>query len=333
MCIRTSQSNRKRQAFTLAELLIVIAIIGVLIAILLPALSAARRSAATVKCLSSLRNLGSAFQQYAQDNKRFLPVTLWRPVSAAPTWSVSENPNNQTERTWIDMLSKYVLKQSTNGDPTLYAKYQNNSVFWGCPSFDVSLFDPAPAIANLKHYSLGYGMSIYSIGPYQNTNAPNGTIFSGGSRSTPFVNAAVMAPGLTPSAFYAGSATVSGNFYKLEQWGRHSQDKGILADANGYDIVCSTNWNKSSERTTVDKTTPPFVQPEVFGMVYPAAAAPGSEYISVDASRHIAPTADKKKALNGNGVNMLFVDGHAQSITPRQAWIATFGGGTDSTGP
>src|SRR3954469_22612899 len=62
-----------RRGFTLIELLVVIGIIAVLVALLLPALSAVRRQARVVQCASNLRQVTTALINYAADWKGAYP--------------------------------------------------------------------------------------------------------------------------------------------------------------------------------------------------------------------------------------------------------------------
>lgn len=67
----------RQKAFTLIELLVVISIIALLIAILLPALGAARSSARDMSCLSAQKQLSTAWFAHITDNKGE-PVKAWQ---------------------------------------------------------------------------------------------------------------------------------------------------------------------------------------------------------------------------------------------------------------
>jgi prepilin-type N-terminal cleavage/methylation domain-containing protein/prepilin-type processing-associated H-X9-DG protein len=84
---------RQRHAFTLVELLVVIGIIALLVSILLPALNRARESAQRTVCLSNIRQIATAANNYMADNRGVFPFQFGRPGAIF-------DPMNETPTSW-----------------------------------------------------------------------------------------------------------------------------------------------------------------------------------------------------------------------------------------
>ena len=126
--------SHPRQGFTLIELLVVKAIIAILAAMLLPALSQAREKARQAVCISNLKQVGLTVMLYAQDNDEyFIPqsMSFWTNVYGAGTYQ------------WHDLLpflygpylgwaSKYTNPSSAS---TAWNWTQNNMHVFKCPTY------------------------------------------------------------------------------------------------------------------------------------------------------------------------------------------------------
>lgn len=113
-----------RRGFTLIELLVVIAIIALLIAILLPAMGKARKSAWQMVSLQNLSQIGRGVAQYQNENKNYMPYfTNWGASGGIELWAGG--------------TKRVPPNQGSNATATWFAFGRNCDSYWANGPFDI----------------------------------------------------------------------------------------------------------------------------------------------------------------------------------------------------
>lgn len=174
---------KRKNAFTLVELLVVISIIALLIALLLPALAKAKQSANSISCSARLRSLGQITAEYAQTYAGMAPpgdASAW----TSPLRFYGQTPSGQqidADNYWFGW--SYYLYQFQTGAPTVAGLLESASS--GCTNPEVlgawsKIFQCPSAVlpnqVNAAAYDSNYTanpnlfVDSYSVNKYNSTS-------------------------------------------------------------------------------------------------------------------------------------------------------------------
>ncbi len=138
-----ARHSAARRGFTLVELLVVITIIGVLVALLLPAIQSAREAARCVQCMNNLKQLGLALTNFHSAKRRFPPSSIWRVNGKLDLTNVGLENNGSLAENWVILilpqLEQPALRASFNlskpiPDPVNAKPRSTNMTIMLCPS-------------------------------------------------------------------------------------------------------------------------------------------------------------------------------------------------------
>src|SRR3954447_16380521 len=209
-----------RRGFTLIELLVAIAIIGVLVALLLPAVQAAREAARRIQCVNNLKQIGIALHNYHTAVGSF-PVGFLYPSGPVPSTTSPLQYRWSALAQMAPQLEQANLYNALNFDfPVGYKPTGGPSPFW--PFYPANTTAMATAVASFLCPSDGAPPPMVGSGPVNYAFCSGSG--SGGGEAAGADGAFILGPAMSLADLTDGSSnTASASEQLLGVAGPYSQ--------------------------------------------------------------------------------------------------------------
>jgi prepilin-type N-terminal cleavage/methylation domain-containing protein/prepilin-type processing-associated H-X9-DG protein len=308
----TSTTTRPaRDGFTLIELLVVIGIIGLLIALLLPAIQSAREAARRMQCSNNLKQVGVAVHNYQTAVGRFPPITLLPVGQTFQPWSAQARLLPYLEEPGLAALIDWKKSPEFTGNP-LAAKTRVATYL--CPD---EINDRERQTPTLTHYPLNY---VFNQGTWFIYDPVSGDVGDGAFMPNRAFRAAEFTDGLSKTLAASEAKAYQTNIWDTLQ----PSTKGVAAPATPADLAPyfggtfdsngHTEWVEGDVHETGFTTTftpnqdVPYVDN---GITYSIDLTSVRDGESATAPTYAAVTA---RSYHSGLVNTLWMDGSVRPI-------------------
>lgn len=298
----------KRRAFTLIELMVLIAIIAILIGLLLPAVQKVRAAAARIKCDNNLKQMGLAAQNYHDTHHHFPPGIGYHPFSA-----------NSTFGTFFFHLLPYL------DEDALFRKSLDTTPFLA-PVGPISVYYPGNNSVYSRRVAVFLCPSDLSVGP-DGVVKVNGVSFGAACYG--------------PNALIMGESDLSTIPYKVNPQGKTRIDD--ISDGTSNTILYAEKYARCSNTTMAPQfqnggtawaytaagpfpwqPSPMTLPAKTFqvGFCIPALSNQGAPHAVGPTSRfQVQPNPDncdptRAATAHAGGIQVGFVDGSVRTLSP-----------------
>ena len=227
-------SRRNRQGFTLIELLVAISIIGLLIALVLPAVQNSRESARAMQCKSQMRQFGQALHNFESTYQTLPPGNDFA---------------NNARHSWCTRILPFIEQSPLYNDYNWSTKWNNSTVVAGQSNNNVTQMNLAifrcPSEPNPRVGGIDYGGNFGT----SQTGLPVGFSVTDGWEAGALlvINAPVTNPRTTSAGFGEFTDGLSQTFMVFECSGRTTEAGHWGSGTNCLAIETPINDNLEGE--------------------------------------------------------------------------------------